>query len=261
MAVFGGGPEVIQCFFLLWIAQIFFHFLLKDEINHISIPFGDKVIGTLSWVSQDLVPLAGEHWDYCHWRYMRLASSENKNVIRSFLLSIYVLLLKLEIWCVVQGNSMKKYIIKFLLHWKDSNKILSHTGQSAPRTCCDPEDFRCTEQKPSPDCAGPAWSPACSWGSCSAQRNPHSGKSLKLVIDCVHGAVPFMSQCTIYAVKVSHMVCSPQRGGVLIIKDELEVQCRALIEKWKRSKLQDGFGISRVLSSFTEHCGEEQYIL
>lgn len=75
------------------------------------------------------------------------------------------------------------------------------------------------------------------------QRNPHSTKSLKLVIDCVHGAVPFMSQRTIYAVKMSHMVHPPpppsQCGGVLIIKDELEVQCRAVILWWKNAKEQN----------------------
>lgn len=37
--------------------------------------------------------------------------------------------------------------------------------------------------------------------------------------------------------------------------------CDTLVVKCKISKLQDGFGISRVASSFTEHCGQEHYIL
>lgn len=88
-------------------------------------------------------------------------------------------------------------------------------------------------------CAAPVWSPACSRSVCSMRCDPHSAKSWKLVVDCVHGAVPFMSQHTIYAVKVSHMVRPPQRSGVLIIKDQLEVQCRAVMLWWKNEKDQN----------------------
>lgn len=97
-------------------------------------------------------------------------------------------------------------------------------------------------------CAAPLRSPAGSW---SVRCNPHSAKSWKLVIDCLHGAVPFMSQRTIYAVKVSHMVRPPRRGGALIVKDELEVQCRALMGKMEKVKTSGWF--RHLLCSFLLH--------
>lgn len=82
--------------------------------------------------------------------------------------------------------------------------------------------MRGAEQQPEPDSVLPfSEAPAHS----QSGSNLRSTKSWSLVIDYVHGAVPFMSQRTIYAVKGSHMVSPPQRSGVLIIQDELEVQC------------------------------------
>lgn len=72
-----------------------------------------------------------------------------------------------------------------------------------------PGGFRACGTRLEPGCAAPVWSSACSQSSCSMWCNPHSAKSLEVVIDCVGGAVSFMSKCTVYVGKVSHMVCPP----------------------------------------------------
>lgn len=76
-------------------------------------------------------------------------------------------------------------------------------------------------------------------------------KYLRLVIDCVRGAAPFMSCRTIYALKEKHMAPRAQLSSVLTVKDGLEAWCGALTGKWERTKLQDGFGISCTFSSLT----------
>lgn len=163
---------------------------------------------------------------------MGLASSKNKNVIRFLLRWIYTFLLEPEICCAVQGSTMKKYIIRLPLQpntpikfWVIQVTALAElvVTQWIPGVWNEAGAWLCC----------PCLKPACSQSGCSMWCNPRSAKSLELVIDCVRGAVSFMSQCTIYTGKVRRMVCPPQLGGALIRGDALDVQCRALMEKLK----------------------------